>query len=76
MPGVVSFPILSENTGLLRERTHVSGLGPHGVDVGRDGRRDHRLFDEERAVSLTRVGIATGRDMLRRPCSRPILRDG
>ena len=51
-------------------------MGPHGADVGRHGRRDYWLFDEERAVASTGFGVATGRDMLRRPRVGPVLRQG
>ena len=63
-------------TGFFRERKDVPGLGPHGADARRHGRRDYWVFDEEWLVASTWVGIATGRDMLRRPCFRPILREG
>ena len=65
-----------DRTGFFRERKDVSGLGPHGLDARRHGRRDYWLFDEERAVSVTRFGFTTGRDMLRRPRLGPVLRAG
>ena len=67
---------MSDVAGLLRQRAHVPGLGAHGAHAGGHGCGDYRVQYEERLVASAGVGVATGRDLLRGPRFRAILRAG